>query len=437
MAEDRERLRRYREYLDFYEGKQETGAGPATKKPKSYNYARAFVHKAASYLFGQPYALHVPPLGPGDEGRAAEVERLLTAEYERLDLHALDYDVAVDAAVLGDGAFKVTWETLTDTLAVTSVDPQALEVVHAPDDYRRLLGVRQSYELPVGTARDRFGLEIASADGREPTDGGNRDRDSVKVTEAWTAEELVIELEGTPARSLPNPIGQVPYVIFPNLRKPHSPWGESDLVDLVEINRQLNTRMSIFNRILEVSGNPIVVLENAEMEDVQVGPGETWTLPEHAKAYIIDMLAAGGAKLHLEYIELLFRIMYDLAETPRTAFGGTGRVVSGAALEIELEPLVQKINRKRRIWSGVIRHRNELMLLHLAAHGHADLVGYTTRVDWPSLLPADRGQLVTDEVKLVAAGIHSRRRAMEALGEDAPEEEWARVQDELRVTSDE
>jgi len=69
MADSRwERLRRYREYLDFYAGEQWESPPRPGEKRLTFNYARVFVHKAASYLFGKPYNLQVPPsdeMSPG------------------------------------------------------------------------------------------------------------------------------------------------------------------------------------------------------------------------------------------------------------------------------------------------------------------------------------------------------------------------------------
>jgi len=188
----------------------------------------------------------------------------------------------------------------------------------------------------------------------------------------------------------------------------------------------------VLAHILEVSGNPIAVLENVDSGDgIRVAPGELWELPEKSRAYLLDMLSGGGVRLHIEYVDLLYRCLHDLAETPRTAFGDSGRVISGAALEVEMEPLVQKVGRKRAIWTGVIQKRNELMLRLMAMNGALpQMDSYRTLVAWPSLLPEDRSQLVRDEVALVEAGVHSRRRAMDALGEDAPEDEWGRVLEE-------
>jgi len=50
---------------------------------------------------------------------------------------------------------------------------------------------------------------------------------------------------------------------------------------------------------------------------------------------------------HLRYIEALYRIMDDLAEMPRMSFGEAGQARSGIALQVQLQPVVQKTNRKR------------------------------------------------------------------------------------------
>ena len=51
---------------------------------------------------------------------------------------------------------------------------------------------------------------------------------------------------------------------------------------------------------------------------------------------------------------------------------------------------------------------------------------YRSRVVWGSILPLDRSRLVEDERALVAAGIHSRRRAADELGVEDPEAEFRR-----------
>ncbi len=57
---------------------------------------------------------------------------------------------------------------------------------------------------------------------------------------------------------------------------------------------------------------------------------------------------------------------------------------------------------------------------------------YRSRVVWGELLPVDRSRLVADETRLVAAGIHSRRRAANELGVADPDSEFERWREEAQ-----
>ncbi|PZM95368.1 MAG: phage portal protein, partial [Actinobacteria bacterium] len=216
-------------------------------------------------------------------------------------------------------------------------------------------------------------------------------------------------------------------------------WGESDLADLLDVCRELNRRMTVISRILQVSGNPIVVLENVTgSQGIRADEGAVWELPEDSKAYLLDMLSGGGVRLHIDYVELLYRALYDLAETPRSAFGDSGRNLSGTALEVEIQPLVQKVQRKRRVWDSVYRRRNRMLLDLLERFGGMDFGGVRrTGVIWGPILPSDREALVRSETALVHAGIHSRRTAMTLLGDAEPDAEWSRVLEEREALGEE
>jgi hypothetical protein len=136
----------------------------------------------------------------------------------------------------------------------------------------------------------------------------------------------------------------------------------------------------------------------------------------------------------VQYVELLFRALHDLSETPRTAFGDSGRDLSGAALEVEVQPLVQKVARKRRAFDAFYRARNARLLDLLERFGGFELAGLRQSVAiWPSVLPSDLDASVRNAASLVAGGMHSRRTAVANLGGADPEAEWQRVLDEARV----
>ncbi len=254
------------------------------------------------------------------------------------------------------------------------------------------------------------------------------------IIELWTAHDFELWVDDTQVERKPNPYGFIPFVVYPNLREPKKFWGISDLLQIMEPQRELNRAMSQLSRILELSGNPIAVLENVEeSEDIAVRPGAVWNVPEDAKAYLLDLLQGGGVRLHIEYINLLYRTLHDLSESPRAAFGGTERDLSGVALEIELQPLLQKVRRKRIIRTAVYNQRNRLVLKLLEKYRQESFGDNLLRVVWSPVLPQDLAKLVTSEQVFIQSGIHSRRRAMEEVGVKDPEMEFNRWLEEREI----
>ncbi len=175
----------------------------------------------------------------------------------------------------------------------------------------------------------------------------------------------------------------------------------------------------------------MAVLENVtESRDIAVQPGAVWELPERARAYLLDLLQGGGVNLHIDYVNLIYRTLHDLGEAPRTAFGQGAAGLSGVALNIELDPLLKKVQRKRLLREVAYKRRNEMILRLLEQYTGVVYAPYRSRAVWSELLPIDRSRLVAEETRLVAAGIHSRRRAADELGVADPDSEFERWQEE-------
>jgi len=284
------------------------------------------------------------------------------------------------------------------------------------DDISRVWRVASKYQLPTEEAELLYRVKPKSK--------------MATVVEVWTAQDFELYLDNALMEKKPNPYGFIPFIIYPNLREPKKFWGISDLPQIMESQRELNRAMSQLSRILELSGNPIAVLENVEeSEDIAIRPGAVWNIPEEAKAYLLDLLQSGGVNLHINYIDLLYRTLHDISESPRSAFGGTERELSGVALEIELHPLLQKVRRKRIIRTAVYNRRNEMILKLLEKYqGVLQLKDGENRlrVVWGPVLPQDISRQISNEQILVQTGIHSRRRAMDDMGIRDPEYEFKR-----------
>ena len=420
-AEDRARIAGYAEYAAFAGGEQWLARPRRGETRLTVNYALALIRKTASYIFPEPVRFSIEP-GPGDDPAAsAHAERLLNALLDTLEPGQLELDLAIESATLGDAAIKITWNHATNTPSVAAVHPGSLRAITAPDDPRRLLRIEQRYTLDREQAIELFGI-----------DPGGRNGDRIEAREEWSDQRWRVSLAGQPVRDDANPYGWIPYVLIPNDPPAHRLWGSSDLDDLADLCRELNQRMSVLARVLELSGAPIAVLENVDStEGIVVGPGATWELPEGAKAYLLDLLSGGGAGLHVQYIDLLYRALHDLSETPRTAFGDSGRTLSGAALEVEIQPLVQRVRRRRRRWDEVFRQRNARLLDLLERFGGEAIGGIRhSAAIWPPILPSDRAAAAQTAVLLTDHAITSRRTALATLGFADPDAELARIAQE-------
>jgi hypothetical protein len=418
---DAERIRGYKELLDFYYGRQWEGTGRRNERRLTFNYARVFIEKITSYLMaGVTFVVDPADETDGAVENARRAENALNKIYSENCLEQLDLETEIDAAVLGDACYKVTWDGAEKKVRVTAPDVQGIYAWHKGDDPSRLWRIASKYRLTREEVEVLYGVKPAGK--------------LAFITELWTERDFELYLDNALLEAKPNPYGFIPFVLFPNLREPKKFWGVSDLLQIKESQRELNRAMSQLSRILELSGNPVAVLENVEeSENIAVRPGAVWNLPEDAKAYLLDLLQGGGVNLHINYIDLIYRALHDLSESPRSAFGGLEKNMSGVALEVELQPLLQKVRRKRIIRTAAYNRRNEMVLKLLEKFGGEDYAGLPggenggkLRVVWGPVLPNDVASRVNSEQVMVQTGIHSRRTAMGEVGVSDPDLEFRR-----------
>lgn len=411
---DLDRLKEYQLLLDFYHGRHWEGYARRGEKRLTFNYAKVFIDKVTSYLMsGVNFAVDATMDSDEARARAQRAEAALNEVYEANNLAQLDFETEIDCAILGDSCFKVVWDHEIKGVRVTALDVQGIYAWWLGDDVSRVWRVASRYSI---SAEEAEMLHRIKPRGK-----------TANIVELWTEREFELFIDDDMVEKKANPYGFIPFILCPNLREPKKFWGISDLPQIIETQRELNRAISQLSKILELSGNPIAVLENVEeSQDIAVKPGAVWNIPEDAKAYLLDLLQGGGINLHMNYIDLLYRTLHDISESPRAAFGSTTRDLSGVALEIELQPLLQKVQRKRLIRTAVFKQRNRLILKLLEKYRHENFGSNHLRVVWKPVLPRDVARLVSNEQALVQSGIHSRRRAMDEIGVRDPEMEFHR-----------
>ena len=420
---DTARLAAYRTNLDFYNGSQ--WQQTSRNRQLVFNYAKVSIDKCTSFLMqGLGFACYPNSMNATNSKNSLnahvnKAEQILRHVSEDNNLNQLDYETEIDAAILGDGCYKITWDPDDKRVRITAPDVSGLFAWWLGDDTSRVWRLASRYTLTQDEISLLYGKAIANK--------------QATITELWTAADFTLYLDDAIVESSPNPYGFIPFVIFPNVKKPKQFWGESDIPVLVQPQRELNRALSQLSRILELSGNPIAVLENvASAEDIKVQPGALWTIPEDARAYLLDLLQGGGVRLHIDYIDTLYRSLHDITEMPRAAWGGIERDLSGTAMRVELSSLIQKVIRKRTIRTNAYHRRNDMILRIAEKYMNENFADVQHRVIWGEILPQDVDRQAQTEQLLVQAGVHSRRTAMDEIGIQDPDQEFARWLEERK-----
>lgn len=424
--EDTIRRAGYQGLMDFYEGRQwNTRPRRTTDTRTTVNYARPMIRKAVSYSLSEPVTHSIPKTESLSEEAAQRAERSLNDALSAAGANDLDAQLLTDASVLGDAAIKVTWDRDAGALSLAAVHPNELLIWTDPRSPNEPIRAMHGYYLQGFSIAKHFGLP-------KSIEAGASNRELYPVIEDWTDTTWSVTVNGSPVLAVPNPYGFVPYVPLINEPSTARQWGTSDLVDMIDICRELNKRVSTLGDILNLSGAPIAVLENVSgTEGVEASPGAKWELPEGAKAYLLDLLAGGGVQLHIDAIAELKAQLHDIAETPKSAFGDSGKALSGVAIAFDIQPLTQKVKRKRRALDRFYRGRNRRVLSLLKQFAGAPVSADMITVPiYPAILPSDEEAMAKTASMLVASGIKSRRTAAAELGVADPEEELLRVLEE-------
>ena len=201
---DRSRISDYKANLDFYNGEQWTEKSDPSRRRRQlvFNYAKIAVDKLTSYLTeGLNFACE--PVEATDKAKelARAAEKVIYDVYNQNNLQELDYETEVDAAILGDGCYKVTWDTGEKRIRVTSPDVNGLYAWWLGDDLSKVWRVASRYTLTQEEVDQLYQRKT--------------DKKTVTITEVWT-DQAVHPLSGQRhARGQAQPLRLYPLCYLP------------------------------------------------------------------------------------------------------------------------------------------------------------------------------------------------------------------------------
>jgi hypothetical protein len=402
-ARDSARLSHYRDLWEFYSNKHYQARRGRTNL--QMNYARAIVDKGLGYLFARGITFSVEANQTTEDALADYVR---TTRLLRTLLQA-----GTNASVLGDAVLKV-FLSAQGRLRVLNIDPSNVFPSYAGDDPEELLSLSVASTLSPAEAATRYGAQASR---------------NAELLETWTPTSYRLELSGEVLSDAPNPYGFIPFIHVANLAPPGSVWGQSDLEDVIPLNRELDLRMSDQADVIRYHADPPVIFTGVEEHSaLPVGPGTVWDVPRDAKVSLLEW--TGQTPAVDAHLARVMTALHDLSESPRTTFGETSQAFSGVALEAQSQPIVQRTLRKRIVWEPALERIAEYLLRLAEQFGlqpdrRTTFFPYLAEVIWAPMLPIDDAAQANRELALVAGGLKAPTTAMGELGELDPDAELA------------
>lgn len=437
------RLNRYSTCWAWYLGHHWSYRREMGEQNITMNYIRTMSDYITNFCFGKGVQWQVP------QQNQAVIPHLLHKVWEQDNSkHYVLWEMGQLASVTGDCFVKIAYEEpyvdglgipQAGRIRVIPLNPSHCFPEYHPHDRNRLLRFKLKYRFwgtsPEGTRQVYTFTEILTDD----------------LIEQYINDELIDQY--------PNPVGTIPVVHIPNMTISSSPWGQSDIWDIISLNRELNEKMTEVSDIINYHAAPVTIITGAKASQLERGPKKVWAgLPKDASVFNLE--SRGNMAGALEYIQFLKRSMHEITGVPETALGQFQPVsnTSGVALAIQYQPMMNRFHMKRIHFTKGLERVNELIIRTAAVFepewlvynpslgeppemdalpqlDPADPLTYKVQVHWPEPLPVDVLIKLNEVQAKMALGLESKEGALRALGEEFPREKLGEIFEELRDDS--
>jgi hypothetical protein len=458
---------------------------------------KPIVEKMASYLIGNSFNWNINRPNSLEYRETAErsekiLDRLL--DLSRADIQFMEG--AKTGSKLGRTIFKVYKKGNKDAehACFSYCQPDYFYGVpvgaESPGEFSI---VYYSYPIDKTEAIRRFGAGNYKTEG-EMSDADRYDRKReqnqwttvesrrrVPVLEVWSKDSYLLQVGGITKYNGENPYkwgdtkeGYIPFVVIENIRSDEDGFGEADIHQGRIINERINYLLSRRDHIVNRWLTPTITWEGA---------------PQNYAEILAQSMSGGGAipmRLgsrigFLSYDKPNEAVAQQMAELRSTflevcgmneaAYLGAvqGSINTGPALDVQFQPLLSTIQKKRKEWEIGIRNLFAMILqiqedigestalgegvvlssskTQSSMPGNTDtgpthdgmLVKFSGKdikglrdvsISWPGVLPKDDFAASNLELEKMRAGIQSIYTTMEKMGEEYPNDEISRIRQE-------
>lgn len=371
FTEHKERINRYKENMQLFQGKHKDlfdryNFNPNSSIYVSLNLAGIICKKSADMLLGEAVQVSAGKVDDSEEQRA--LDRITTENY----LNITNYESALNNSIKGDSFYKVRWgqeyegqlpptvdkpKVMIENLAAETVYPEV-----SPFDKRKIRVFHVC--VPVYFSdKDKWVLHVESHSAGlikyHRYELSVSQTDTYGYATEWQIEKkLGATLEEATGVSMPLVI-HVPNFSTDN-------WeGQDDLSEHKSLFDEINNRLTSIAGILDKHSDPAIavpagLLDTDDHGNVIFNVGREKVFEMLDKDDIVPKYITWNGQLQEAYSELdrLIDNLMVAAEIPPVALGKSDSGTSGAtglSIRLRMNPLLSKVNRKRQYYDKALK----------------------------------------------------------------------------------
>lgn len=331
------------------------------------NFARLIVDKGVSFLFGKEVNFEI------DEGETTPAETWLSGCWQRNRKMTLLQKAALNGGVCGHCFLKIQYTPGDEYPRLIVLDPETVTVVLAADDLENVLSYKIQYPSKDPISKKPVAIrQLIERDGTR-----------------WMITDQVGSIDSLSWRTTGEqiwPYAWPPVVECQNLPAPNEFWGVSDIEpDILEVNMAINFVVSNTGRILKYHAHPKTWGKGFDASQLKIAVDETLIIPsETGELHNLEMQTDLSSSI--EFYKRLKEALHEASRIPEVATGKLESTsgLSGLALQILYQPLLEKTETKRLLYGDMLVELNRRML-EIGGFGTDNI----TEIHWPELLPTD------------------------------------------------
>jgi len=434
----------YKLLREFFEGDQWLEDKEDQGSLRVHNFLRMTAINYSAFLSSEPPEVDVPPRDATDD---LEIARVKEAEGFLKDVHNDNgfgdqfETLTLQGSALGDsillGPF---YDKENDKITYMAMRrPERVRVIWEDENYTKPMGYILHFRMTQEKAVEIYGADAMKA-ASTPTfaEGLTTDDTTRNRAEELVEIRMFVDdtysfdlISSTQHNFLKHDLGFVSIIHVPNMPSLTSPWGTSDLEDMLDPQTEYNEATANLADILEHVAFPTIFGKNLDVEEIEAGAAKMYEMGDESDIFA-DPRSTNGSLL----VAFMNGRKADVTASSglnELFTGGSGKVfqATGRALSVLMQPITNRVQSRQRRWTAALQqlNKNILILAEKVMPEAKNLIDghYDTDIFFSSTLVRD----VTDELNKFIQKVQSQYTTMKNIGIPSPKDEQELMRTEL------